>query len=143
MSDNQAGEIYTRRWASETANRDTTANNALDTFHGRDLNKILQEIYACLTLRTITAAVISSQQNLASDFLTKEYCRPNFKETLRFIAKMIHQFLDKGRNSIVEFLRNIIRRSNERRKRRNRSAPREVRYKRTKDFPTKTASRRT
>jgi hypothetical protein len=139
LNDHQAGEIYTRRWASETSNRDTTANNALDTFHSRDLNKILQEIYACLILRTITAAVISEQQDLASDFLTREYSRPNFKETLRFIAKMIHKFFSKGREAIVNFLCNIIRRSNEKRKRRSRSSPRELRYKRTKDFPKKTA----
>jgi hypothetical protein len=88
-SDEQLGEIYFRRWGSETANRDTTVNHALDAFHGRDLNKILQEIYACLFLRLATATIVATELDLSKDFLSREYARPCFKQVSRIIAEEI------------------------------------------------------
>jgi len=142
ITDTQLGEIYTRRWGSETANRDTTVNEALDAFHGRDLNKILQEIYACLFLRLITAITIASEQNLSKDFLTREYIRPSFKQVLRTISEFLHIIVSRG-FEYVENITSIIKRSCEKRIRRKRSAKREVGYPRKKEFPTKVGLRLT
>jgi len=142
VSDEQLGEIYSRRWGSETANRDTTVNHALDAFHGRDLNKILQEIYACLFLRLVSSSIVAAEHNLSNDFLSRKYARPSFKQVSRVIAEEIHNICRKGFHVVRDLILVIIRCSVEKRKRRSRSPKREVGYRRTKDYPSKIAMRR-
>ena len=87
FTDKELGEIYTRRWSSETANRDATVFEALDAFHARSYNGILQEIFACLILRFNTAIVIAEEEDLAKDFLEETYTRPSFKIYIQQICR--------------------------------------------------------
>ncbi len=140
-TDSQLAELSTRRWGCESANRDAIVNQSLDAFHGRDINKVLQEIYACLFLRLTTSIFVARKTELAKDFLTQNYSCSSFKQVLRIVAEEIHAIVKKGIHAVERFITAIIARSCEKRKRRSRSATREVGYSRTKDFARKTAPR--
>lgn len=140
----QLGVLYNRRWRSETSNRETTSSLALDHFHGRDLNKILQEIYVCLWLKLSSAILTTSEFSYNMFFTEKEYKMPNMKEVLRlFQSKLLDLLKNKNISFCVEMFKKIIKRSIEKRTHNSRSYPKEVGYKRKKAFPTKIAERRT
>lgn len=138
----QIGILYNRRWRSETGNRETTSSLSLDHFHGRDLNKILQEIYACLWLKFSSAVLTTSEISYETFFTEKEYKMPNMKEVLRlFQSKLLDILNNKNILFCVDMFKKIIRRSTEKRRHNSRSYPKEVSYKRKKTFPTKIVER--
>lgn len=138
LSVDQLGELYTRRWGSESANKDTTSNHLLDHFHSRKLNGILQEIFAMCILRLIRALIVSQSTDLSYDFLDIEYRRPNFKEAARGILVGLVTLVIGGVDIFVRNISKIISRSIEKRRHRTRSYPRSITGSRKKDYPSRT-----
>jgi hypothetical protein len=136
------GLIYNRRWRSETSNRETTSTLALDHFHGRDSNKIMQEIYACLWLKLSSAILTASEFSYDTFFDKKKYQIPNIKESLRAFESKLLDLLSNIK--IEEFIKKfmvIITRSIEVREHNSRSYEKETSCNRNKGHPVKTAER--
>jgi Transposase DDE domain len=138
ISVDQLGELYTRRWGSESANKDTTSNHSLDHFHSRKLNGILQEIYAMCIFRLIRGMVVSQCTDLSYDFLNIEYRRPNFKEVARNLLPGLATLIVGGLDRFWKNITKIIERSMETRRHRTRSYPRTITGSRTKDYASRT-----
>jgi len=138
ISDEQLGEIYSRRWTAETANRDMTVNHLVDHFHAHSKNGILQEIYAACILRLLRALLVCADTRPQDDFLKATYKRPNMKQISRAIFANLFSLLFGSANLVLEKIGDIVRSSMEVRTHNRRLYQRMTSGPRKKEFRSRT-----
>jgi IS4 transposase len=129
-------DLYALRWECETANRDLTSTIKIEQWHSESLNGILQELYAAFWLmnqaRIQMAAQMRQRCSLKSLF---SYAKANFKLIADFIIDSLDDLVHRRYRRVQRRLKELIDRSTERRQRRSRSYPRQVKYSR-KTYPS-------
>lgn len=129
-------DLYALRWECETANRDLSNTIKVEQWHSESLNGILQELYAALWLmnqaRIQMAARMRQRCSLASLF---GYAKANFKLISDFIMDSLEDLVFQRFRRVQRRLNELLDRSTERRRRRSRSYPRQVKYTR-KTYPS-------
>jgi hypothetical protein len=128
FSNEEIFELYSRRWESETKNKEITSVQKLEQFHSKTKNGILHEIYTSFWLNVLVNAEISGKHDLAGEFMQDIYHKPNTKRILAFIANNTRELLVAPCVvTVIKFWR-LIERSKEKRKRYSRWYPREIKY---------------
>jgi hypothetical protein len=129
-------DLYALRWECETANRDLSTTIKVEQWHSQSLNGVLQELYAALWLmnqaRIQMAARMRKRCSLTSLF---GYAKANFKLITDFIIDSLDDLVFGRFRRIQRRLNELLNRSVERRRRRSRSYPRQVKYSR-KAYPS-------
>ena len=132
----EINDLYALRWEVETANRDMSHTLKVEQWHSHFLNGILQEIYTTLWLmnqaRVQMAMGIKKRCCLDQLF---EYAKSNFKLVVDFILDSLADLVNKRARRIHRRLRHLLKISIERRKRRSRYYPRQVKGSR-KTYPS-------
>src|SRR5258708_10397139 len=129
-------DLYALRWECETANRDLSHTIKVEQWHSESINGILQELYAALWLmnqaRIQMAARMRQRCSLASLF---GYSKANFKLIADFIIDSLDDLVFGRFRRVQRRLNELLDRSTERRRRRSRFYPRQVKYTR-KTYPS-------
>lgn len=127
FSADEIGGAYSRRWESETANRDRTSTLKIEQFHAKTLNGIMQEIYATLIVQAIARLVATLEEKSQDKMREKAYALPNLKAMIHSIGRNAYKLLVlKCKDSFDRLLR-IAHVSLETRERYSRSYPRRLR----------------
>lgn len=127
-------EIYKKRWEIETFNRDMTSTLAIEQFHSKKLNSILQELFAALIFKYLTSAIILTKQTLRRPD-QEYYWRSNFKRATRYLRRRIKDLISGI--LVGEIITEILvqtEKSSEKRRANSRSNPREIRYPKKERF---------
>lgn len=121
------GYVYSRRWESETGNRERSTTMKIEQFHARNLNGIMQEIYATVIVQAI-ARIVSTLETQNNEELRKEpYELPNIKSIIHSIGRNAYRLLIlKCKDSFDRLLR-LAKIGKEWRERYSRSYPRKLR----------------
>lgn len=120
-------QLYQLRWGAETSFYELSETVKIQQWHSKSFNGILQELYA--TLLTINLTKILSffargQRHINPESATYE--KPNFKLLLNNFVDFVVNNRPQLSNLIHRF-QALIKRSTEKRKRRSRTHPREIR----------------
>ena len=126
--DDEIGELYKRRWDIEGSFRDITSTMKMEQWHSKNLNGILQEIFALFWLINTIKFNCFKAHIRAKDWLNRKYSKSNFKFVLSAFVDNIHLcFATSGRRKISKILHYCIQKTIERRERLIRSYPRVTR----------------
>jgi hypothetical protein len=131
--------LYQRRWTSETSNRTATKDCHVDRFHGRDLNKILQEIYTHRLL-SFLGGVLNGRvvEEHTMEILTDEaYHKASMSQIIAKLATRLFSILYGFAPFFFE-LSKIALRSIEQRLHNSRHNPRVTKYRPQPRFPSAT-----
>lgn len=124
----EIASLYALRWEVETNNRDISSTIKMEQWHSRFKNGILQEIYAALWLmnqaRIQMAGKLKQSCSLAE---LSDYKKANFKLVSDIILDNLKDLVRNRIGRVHHKLSFIITKSQERRKRRSRSYPRQLR----------------
>lgn len=82
-------KLYSSRWKVETHYGRAKTLLQLSKFHGRDLNKVKQEIFANLLILSITSLAILEVENKVEKISKKRKCSstPNFKNAVNVVKR--------------------------------------------------------
>lgn len=120
-------QLYQLRWGSETSFYELSETMKLEQWHSKSFNGILQEIYVSLLVLNLTKILsffARGQKHINPENST--YSKPNFKLLITHFIKFVVNRRPQLSHLIHEF-QALIKRSTEKRKRRSRSHPREIR----------------
>lgn len=124
----EIGELYKRRWDVEGSFRDITATMKMEQWHSKNLNGILQEIFALFWLINTIKFNCFKAHIIAKKWLDRKYSKSNFKFVLNVFVDNIHLYFAKaGRRKLSAILHYCIQKTIERRERLIRSYPRVTR----------------
>lgn len=115
------------RWGTETSFYELSETMKLQQWHSKSFNGILQEIYTTLLLTNLVKIVsffARGQRHI--DPSSQTYKKPNFKLLKNHFLEFLISFRPNLSNLIYRF-QCLIKRSTEKRKRRSRTHPRELR----------------
>jgi hypothetical protein len=121
-------KLYALRWEVETSHRDLTSTLKMEQWHSKTLNGLLQEIY--MTLWWMNQARIQMASSMKKRCRLDElfdYKKANFKLISDFIIDSLDDLLAKRSTRLNRRIKLLLSRSTERRKRRSRHAPRQLR----------------
>jgi hypothetical protein len=119
--------LYRERWDVEASFKELTDSLQLESWHSRDFNCILQELYARFWMYNFTKIQIYLGQTKNKRRVGTEYFRANTRACVQFIISNFMRFLRRVR-SVFKELRSLIKKSTERRVRYKRSYPRVLKY---------------
>lgn len=122
----EIGQLYGARWESETTNKDATSTVKLEQFRAKNLNGILQEIFAHLWIHAMTKMEMADQVEAKKQFLQKMYEKASFKETISQIAIAVLDLVINKSKKAIEELRSVIKKSIVKRERNSRHYEREI-----------------
>ncbi|MGE0633983.1 MAG: IS4 family transposase [Pseudobdellovibrionaceae bacterium] len=123
----EISDLYALRWEVETCNRDLTDTMKIEQWHSQHLNGILQEIYASLWLMNQVRIQMTAKSRQACTLKALfNYEKSNFKLILDFILNNLEDLVRKRSRTLEKRLSFLLRISKEKRRRRNRSYPRQV-----------------
>lgn len=134
-------ELYACRWESETANRTRTTSIKLEQFRAKNINGILQEIFAALILQAASHIACNEKVNQLQFFLKKEYKKPNFKAVIVKIHENLWKIFGEIKN-ILKLVENLIVVTTERRIHYSRTYDRVVKSSKGNKFPQKSTVKR-
>jgi len=120
-------QLYQLRWGAETSFYEFSETIKMQQWHSKSFNGILQEIYTTLLVINLTKILsffARGQRHIDPE--KKTYRKPNFKLLLNYFVRFITANRPKLSNLIHAF-QELIKRSTEKRKRRSRCHPREIR----------------
>jgi hypothetical protein len=120
-------QLYQLRWAVETSFYELSETMKIQQWHSKSYNGVLQEIYTTMlvtNLVKILSFFIRGQSHVNPDKQT--YKKPNFKLLKNHFIEFVTSFKPNLANLIHRF-QVLIKRSTEKRKRRSRTHPRELR----------------
>jgi len=120
-------QLYQLRWGAETSFYELSETVKIQQWHSKSYNGILQELYTTLlviNLVKILSFFARGQKHIDPKIST--YRKANFKLLLNHFVDFVTTSQPKLVNLIYEF-QLLIKRSTEKRKRRSRGHPREIR----------------
>lgn len=131
FSAKEIGKLYRRRWEIETSFKELTCTLKIGQWHSKNLNGILQEIFALLWLVNATRR----QLKIARELLASEYEKSNFKLIVGLVVENICLLLMKKYDDFFLLINHWANRTVERRRRDARSYARVVKH-RGREYPT-------
>jgi|GEM_PF-5050808 len=123
----EIGELYALRWEVETSHRDLSHTLKLGQWHSKHLNGILQELYASLWLMNQTRLQMLGELKRSSLEKLFDYARANFKLLSDHLVRNLGRLIDGSNEQYFADLDHLLRISIEKRRRRTRSYPRQIR----------------
>ena len=120
-------QLYQLRWGVETSFYELSETVKIEQWHSKSFNGILQELYT--TLLVINLVKILSYFARGQKHINPEiavYKKPNFKLLLNHFVNFLTTCRPQLANLICQF-QALIKRSTEKRRRRSRGHPREIR----------------
>jgi IS4 transposase len=84
--------LYQRRWSVETLYNRVKNLLCLENFHAKSYNGVMQEIFACLLILSITAAAVSA--TVEEDEINPNKQLPNFKNAVESIRRNLFSVID-------------------------------------------------
>lgn len=129
----EAEALYRLRWEVETGFRDLVNTLAIEQWHSKTENGILQEIYVRLWIINYARIQQFQTENSKENPLKQIYKRSNFKLILDFIINHWADFFARKRK-FLQKIKLLIKASTEKRKRYSRSVKRQLRYQ-NKNYP--------
>lgn len=125
----EIADLYARRWDIETNFKELTYILKMGQFHSKNLNGILQEIYALLWLTNAQRFCMQQvAQAPSSDLMEKTYVKSNFKLGIRCLLDHYILLLKKHWKLFWRLIEGWIRRLGQRRQRRSRAYARVVKH---------------
>lgn len=88
-------ELYEKRWSIEAAYLKLKHDAKIERFHSRNLNGILQEIFAALTILSAAALVSLHAKNKL-----KKWWLPSYKNIIRNLDRILIQWMANDRNAL-------------------------------------------
>lgn len=120
-------KMYWMRWEVETSFKDFVMSLKIEDFHAKSINGVLQELYAKLFLMNYTRIMILKAHRVHLNPEQRVYKKPNYKILYRWVSDHIKELLDRAQHLWSEFVQ-IVEMTFEKRTRRSRSYPRELKY---------------
>lgn len=120
-------KLYITRWEVETSFKDFVMSMKIDDFHAKDINGILQELYAKLWLMNFTRILILKTGRVHLNPEERIYSKPNYKILYSWVSDHMKEILDGINKLWGEFVETIAV-TMEKRKQRSRRYPRELKY---------------
>jgi hypothetical protein len=120
-------KLYKTRWEVESSFKDFVMSMKMEDFHAKDVNGIMQEIYARLWLMNFTRIMILKSGRVHIDPEERTYKKPNYKILYSWVSDHLKQILDNIADLWNEFVETISI-TMEKRKRWSRKYPRELKY---------------
>jgi hypothetical protein len=135
FSKQEIGDLYHRRWLSETYNKEQTETQKLGNFQSKTLNGILHELYANIFLNALTHIIIALETHPEHDFMKDEYKKTNFQSVqTNIIDTFVNLFVKPLRKTWRE-IADIIEEKMESRIRNSRHYNREVKSRHKNKYP--------
>lgn len=120
-------KLYCIRWEVEVSFKDFVMSLKIEDFHSKNINGVLQEIYARLWLMNFTRILVLETHRVHLNPIARSYRKPNYKLLYTWVADSLKQVIDDFSSLRSHFVQ-LIEISLEKRKRRHRSYPRELKY---------------
>jgi hypothetical protein len=120
-------KLYITRWEVETSFKDFVMSMKIEDFHAKDINGVLQEIYARLWLMNFTRILIMKSCRVHLNPEERTYRKPNYKILYSWVSDNLKKIFDGLTHLWNEFVETISI-TMEKRKRRSRRYPRELKY---------------
>ena len=121
------GKLYCLRWGAETSFFELSETMKMQQWHSKSFNGILQEfLTTMLIIDLVKILKFFAQEKKPIDPLNETYSKPNFK----LLKNYFLLFCLKGGGKLISLIndfKQLIKRSTEKRKRRSRTHPREIR----------------
>lgn len=127
FTDQEIAELYLRRWDIEGSFRDLTATLKLEQWHSKDLNGVLQEIYALFWLANkVKFACFAITSKAKNWLLSWSYRKCNFKLCANVFMDNIDLLVQRRSRAFGKILQHWMERTTENRRRLSRKYPRVV-----------------
>ncbi len=120
-------KLYFTRWEVEVSFRDLVQSLKIEDFHAKNINGVLQELYARLWLMNFTKLQVLKSYRIHMNPGSYTYSKPNYKILFSWMAEHLKQVIDNIAELWSEFVQ-IVAMTIERRTRRKRTYPRELKY---------------
>jgi hypothetical protein len=117
--------MYWTRWEVETSFKDFVVSIKIEDFHAKNINGVLQELYAKLLLINYTRIMIMKSHRVQINPEERVYKKPNYKILYRWVSDHIKEILDQAQSLWDEFVQ-VVEITFEKRTRRSRSYSREL-----------------
>jgi len=137
----QLGELYSRRWLIETSFHDSV-NLALDQWHSKSENGILQELFTHLWLINWTRLQVLCENQKKPRWLQRKYKKPNLKLLVSVMIENIPMILANKLEEVLSRIRDFIRRTLQTREYLSRSYPRTKKNSLKSNYPLNNVVRR-
>jgi hypothetical protein len=124
---NTVYKLYITRWEVETSFKDFVMSMKIEDFHAKDINGILQEVYARLWLMNFTRILILKSGRVHLNPEERNYQKPNYKILYSWVSDNLKKIFD-GINYLWNEFVETISITMQKRKRRSRRYPRELKY---------------
>lgn len=119
--------LYCTRWEVESSFKDFVVSMKIEDFHSKNINGVMQELYARLWLMNFTRILILKSGRVHLNPEDRFYKKPNYKILYRWVSDHLREIIDGIGHLWNEFVQ-IIEISMEKRIRRSRRYPRELKY---------------
>jgi hypothetical protein len=116
-------KLYCIRWDVEVSFKDFVMSPKTEDFHSKNINGVLQEIYARLWLMNFTRILVLQTHRVHLNPIARSYRKPNYKLLYTRVADSLKQVLEDFSQLRAHFVQ-LIEISLEKRKRRLLSNPR-------------------
>lgn len=120
-------KLYWTRWEVETSFKDFVMSMKIEDFHAKNINGIKQEIYARLWLMNFTRIMIMKSGRVHLSPVERTYRKPNYKILYSWVSDHLKRIIEGFSELWSEFVE-TIEITMEKRKRRSRRYPRELKY---------------
>jgi len=115
FSDEEVACLYARRWGVETSFRDSVTQ-ALEQWHAKTPNGILQEFYAHFWLMNIARIqLMAERREDPTDWLQPEYKKSNLKLVIETLVLNLKLIVARKFTLLIKRLNQVIRRTIEKR----------------------------
>lgn len=119
--------LYCARWEVEVSFKDLVMSLKVEDFHAKNINGVLQELYARMWLMNFTRILILKSGRVHLNPEERVYRKPNYKILYSWVSEHLKQIIDGLEGLWNEFVETISV-TMEKRKRRSRRYPRELKY---------------
>jgi len=120
-------KLYFIRWEIEVSFRDLVQSLKIEDFHAKNINGVLQELYARLWLMNFTKLCVLKSARVHLNPNSYTYFKPNYKILFSWVSQNLKAILDRAVHLWHDFTQ-IIALTMEKRTRRKRTYPRELKY---------------
>lgn len=120
-------KLYFTRWEVEISFRDLVQSLKIEDFHAKNINGVLQELYARFWLMNYTKLQVLKSYRVHMNPGSYSYSKPNYKILFLWMAQNLKAILDDHMKLWGEFVQ-LVAMTIEKRIRRKRTYPRELKY---------------
>jgi Transposase DDE domain len=120
-------KLYFTRWEVEVSFRDLVQSLKIEDFHAKNINGVLQELYARFWLMNYTKIQVLKTYRVHVNPNSYKYSKPNYKILFTWMAENLKAAIDNMAELWNDFTQ-LVQLTIEKRTRRKRSYPRELKY---------------